>query len=108
MLGTELPCEPPLPGGLPFLCGPPLLDTGVALGVRLPSVGAGLAAVVGDGRGAALGVGIGDGADIGVGVDAQLQETLTEFTGPLKVIVPFAGQAMLEGTVMATEMCPLG
>src|SRR5947209_2273598 len=99
MLGTGLPCEPLLPGGLPFLCAPPLLSTGVALGVGLPSLGAGLAAGVGDVGGAAVGVGMGDGVGVGVGIAGQLQETLTEFTGPVKVIVPFAGQAMLEGTV---------
>jgi hypothetical protein len=38
----------------------------------------------------------------------QLQETLTEFIGPLKVIVSVAGQVMLEGIVMFTETCPLG
>jgi len=44
---------------------------------------------------------------VGGGVAMQLQETLTEFIGPLKVIVSLAGQVMLEGIVMVTETCPL-
>ncbi len=114
MLGTELPCEPLLLGGLPLSCCPPL-GTGVAVGVRLVSVCVGLAEGVGDGVGAVVGVGVGvtgvgvrDSVGVGVGVAVQLQETLTEFTGPVKVIVSFAGQAMVEGIVMFTETCPLG
>ncbi len=119
MLGTELPCEPLLPGGLPLSCCPPPLGTGVAVGVRLVPVCVGLAEGVGDGVRAVVGigvgvtvtvtgVGVGDGVGVGVGVAVQLQETLTEFTGPVKVIVSFAGQETLEGIVMMTETCPLG
>ena len=107
MLGTELPCEPLLEGGLPFLCCPPPLGTDVAAGVRLVPVGVGLAEGVGDGVGAVVGVGVGV-TGVGVGVAMQLQETLTEFRGPVKVIVSFAGQVMVEGIVMFTETCPLG
>jgi hypothetical protein len=49
---------------------------------------------------------VGDGA--GVGVARQPQETRTEFTGPVKVIVSLAGQVMVEGTAMVTERCSLG
>jgi hypothetical protein len=117
MLGTELPCEPLLVGGLPLFCCPLPLGTDVAVGVRLvlvcvgltDGVGDGVLAVVGvgDGVGAIVGVGVGV-TGVGVGVAAQLQETLTEFVGPVKVIVSFAGQVMLEGIVMVTETCPLG
>ncbi len=99
MLGTELPCELLLPGGLPLLCCPPPLGTDVVVGV-------GLAEGVGDGGGAVVGVRARVG--VGGGVAMQLQETLTEFRGPLKVIVSLAGQVMLEGTVMVTGTCPLG
>jgi hypothetical protein len=87
------------------------------VGVRLVSAGVGLAEGVGDGVGAVVGVGDGVEAVVGVGVGVtgvgegvtvQLQETLTEFIGPVKVIVSFAGQVMLEGIVMFTETCPLG
>jgi hypothetical protein len=105
-LGSELPCEPLLPGGLPFSWCTPPLSTDVVVGVRLLSVGGGLAAGVGDGAGA--GVGVGARVGVGVGVAVQLQETLTEFRGPLKVIVSWAGQVMVEGIVMVTETCPLG
>ena len=74
-------------------------------------VGDGVGAVVGvgDGVGAVVGVGVGVGVTgVGVTVTVQLQETLTEFIGPVKVIVSFAGQVMLEGIVMFTETCPLG
>lgn len=107
MLGTELPCEPLLVGGLPFCCCPPPLGTDVAVGVRLVSVCVGLAEGVGDGAGAVVGVGVGV-TGVGVGVTVQLQETLTAFIGPVKVIASFAGQVMLEGIVMFTETCPLG
>jgi hypothetical protein len=100
MLGTELPCEPLLVGGLPLVGCPPPLGPDVAVGVRLLSVGIGLAEGVGNGGGAVVGV--------GVGVAVQLQETLTEFRGPLKVIVSLAGQGMVEGIVMIAETCPLG
>ncbi len=69
--------------------------------------GDGVVAVVGVGVGV-TGVGVGDGIGVGVGVAVQLQETWTEFTGPVKVIVSFAGQWMLEGIVMVTETCSLG
>ncbi len=117
MLGTELPCEPLLVGGLPLSCCLPPLGTGVGVGVRLVSVCVGLAEGVGDGVGAVVGVGVGVtgvgvrdsvGVGVGVGIAMQLQETLTEFTGPVKVIVSFAGQGMLEGIVMFTETRPLG
>jgi hypothetical protein len=107
MLGTELPCEPLLPGGLPLSCCPPLLGTDVAVGVRLVSVCVGLAEGVGEGVGAVVGVG-GGVTGVGVGVAVQLQETWTEFRGPVKVIVSCAGQEMLEGIVMVTDPCPLG
>ena len=106
MLGTELSCEPLLPGGLPLVSCPPPSGNDVAVGVRLLSVGVGLAKGVGDGVGAVVGVGVGV-TGVGVGVAVQLQETLTEFRGPLKVIVSVAGQVMLEGIVMVTETCPL-
>jgi hypothetical protein len=117
MLGTELPCEPLLLGGLPLSCCPPPLGTDVAVGVRMLLVCVGLAEGVGDGVGAVVGagvgvtvtgVGVGDGVGVGVGVAVQLQETLTEFTGPVKVIVSLAGQEMVEGIAMFTETCPLG
>ncbi len=110
MLGTELPCEPLLPGGLPLSCCPPPLGTGVGVLVRLVSVCVGVAEGVGDGVGAVVGVvvGVRDIVGIGVGVAVQLQETLTEFIGPVKVIVSLAGQGMVEGIVMVTETCPLG
>ncbi len=76
------------------------------MGVSLLSIGGGLAAGVGDGRGA--GVGVRAGVGVGVGVAMQLQETLTELRGPLKVIVSLAGQVMVEGIVMVTDTCPLG
>ena len=63
-------------------------------------------AVVGVGAGV-TGVGVRDGVGVGVGVTVQLQEMLTEFTGPLKVIVSLAGQVMVVGIVMLTETCPL-
>ncbi len=75
------------------------------------SVCVGLAEGVGDGVAVGVGVGVtGVGVRDGVGVGGaeQLQETLTEFIGPVKVIVSFAGQVMLEGIVMFTETCPLG
>src|SRR5258708_1172021 len=106
MLGTELPCEP-LGGGLPFCCCPPPLGTDVAVGVRLVSVCGGLAEGVGGGVGVVGGVGVGVTGG-GVGVTVQLQETLTAFIGPLKVIASCAGQVMVEGIVMFTETCPLG
>lgn len=116
MLGTELPCEPLLLGGLPLSCCPPPLGTGVAVCVGLAEgAGDGVAAVVGVGDGVAAVVGVGVGVTgegvgdgVGVGVAVQLQETWTEFAGPVKVIVSFAGQLMLEGIVMVTETCPLG
>ena len=107
MLGTELPCELLLVGGLPLFCCPPPLGTDVAVGVRLVSVCVELAEGVGDGGGAVAGVGVGVTGG-GVGVAVQLQETLTEFVGPVKVIVSFAGQGMGEGIVMFTATCPLG
>jgi len=83
--------------------------------VRLVSVCVGPAEGVGDGGGAVVGVGVGvtgvgvrDGVGIGVGVAVQLQETLTEFIGPVKVIVSLAGQGMVEGIAMVTETRPLG
>jgi len=115
MLGTELPCGPLLEGGLLLFCCPPPLGTGVAVGVRLVPVCVELAMGAGDGRGAVLGVGVGvtgvgvrDGVGVGVGVAVQLQETLTEFIGPVKVIVSFAGQGVVEGIAMFTETRPLG
>src|SRR6266436_9729231 len=95
MLGTELPCELLLVGGLPLFCCPPPLGTDVAVGVRLVSVCVGLAEGVGDGVGAVVGVGVGV-TGVGVGVTVQLQETLTEFRGPLEVIGSLAGQGMVE------------
>jgi len=113
MLGTELPCELLLVGGLPLFCCPPPLGTDVAVGVRLVSVCLELAEGVGDGVGTVVGVGVGVTGvgvrdSVGVGVGVQLQETLTEFVGPVKVIVSFAGQGMVEGIVMFTATCPLG
>jgi hypothetical protein len=115
MLGTELPCELLLVGGLPLFCCPPPLGTDVAVGVRLVSVCFELAEGVGDGVGAVVGVSVGltgvgvrERVGVGVGVAVQLQETLTEFVGPVKVIVSFAGQGMGEGIVMFTATCPLG
>ena len=112
MLGTELPCEPLLRGGLPLVSCPPPLGTDVAVGVRSVSVGVGLAEGVGDGGGAVvvgIGVGVtGVGVAVGVAVAVQLQETSTEFIGPAKVIVSLPGQAMWEGIAMVTETCPLG
>ena len=123
MLGTELLCEPLLLGGLPLSCCPLPLGTGVEVGVRLlpicvglaegagdgvaavVGVGDGVVAVVGDGVGV-TGVGVGDG--VGVGVAVHFQETWTEFAGPVKVIVSFAGQGTLEGIVIVTETCALG
>lgn len=68
-----------------------------------------MAVGVGDGVGVVVGVGVGVGVTgVAVGVTLQLQEMLTEFTGPAKVIVSFAGQVMLEGMVMSTESFPLG
>jgi hypothetical protein len=75
------------------------------VGVRLLSVGVGLAEGVSDGAGA--GVGVRARVGVGGGVAMHLQETLTEFFGPLKVIVSVAGQVMWEGIVMVTETCPL-
>jgi hypothetical protein len=106
-LGIELPCEPLLVGGLPLFGGPPPFWTGGAGGVRLLLVCVGLAEDLGAGVGAVSGVGVGVTGG-GVGVTVQLQETLTEFMGPVKVIVSFAGQVMVEGIVMVTEACPLG
>ena len=87
----------------------------MAVGVRLVPVCVELAMGAGDGRGAVLGVGVGvtgvgvrDGVGVGVGVAVQLQETLTEFIGPVKVIVSFAGQGVVEGIAMFTETRPLG
>jgi hypothetical protein len=111
MLGTVLPCEPLLPGGLPLSCCPPLLGTGVGVLVRLVLVCVGMAEGAGDGVGAVVGVGVGvtvTGVGVGVGVAMQLQETLTEFVGPVNVIVSFAGQRMLEGIATVTETRPLG
>ena len=115
MLGTELPCELLLVGGLPLFCCPLPLGTDVAVGVRLVSVCVELAEGVGDRVGAVVGVGVGvtgvgvrESVGVGVGVAVQLQETLTEFVGPVKVIVSCAGQGMVEGIVMFTETCPLG
>ena len=116
MLGTELPCEPPLPGVLPLSCCPPPLGTGLGVGVRLATgMGDGEGMAVGAGVGVTgvsvrvgMGVGVGDSVGVGVGVATQLQETLTEFAGPVKVIVSFEGQGMLEGTVMFTVTRPLG
>ena len=114
MLGTELPCELLPGGGLPVFGCPPL-GTDVAVGVRRVSVCLELAEGVGDGVGAVVGVGAcvgvgvtGVGVGVGVGVAVQLQETLTEFVGPVKVIVSFAGQGTVEGIVMFTATCPLG
>src|SRR5258708_9650695 len=107
MLGTELPCERLLGGGLPLCCCPPPLGTDVAVGVRLVSVCVGLEEGVGDGVGAVVGVGVGV-TGVGGDIAVQLQETWTEFRGPVKVIVSFAGQEMLEGIVMVTDPCPLG
>ena len=83
--------------------------------MRLVPVWVGVAEGVGDGVGAVVGagvgvtgVGVGDSVGVGVGVAMQLQETLTEFIGPVKVIVSLAGQGMVEGIVMVTETCPLG
>ena len=91
------------------MCCPPPPGTDVVVGVRLLSFGVGLAEGAGDEVGVVVGVGAGvTGAGVGVGVAMQLQETLTEFIGPLKVIVSLAGQVMLEGIVMVTETCPLG
>lgn len=104
-LGTELPCGSLLPGGLLLECCSPPLGTDVVVGVRLLSVGVGLAEGVGDG--AEAGVGVRARVGVGGGVAMQLQETLTEFSGPLKVIVSVAGQVMVEGIVMVTETCPL-
>jgi hypothetical protein len=87
-------------------CCPPPFGTAAVVGVRLLSVDVGLAAGVGDGAGA--GVGVSAGVGVGAGVAVQLQETLTEFKGPLKVIVSLAGQVMVEGIVMVTDTCPLG
>lgn len=53
-------------------------------------------------------VGVRASVGVGGGVAMQLQETVTEFSGPVKVIVSLAGQVMLEGIVMVTETCPLG
>jgi hypothetical protein len=102
-LGTELPCEPLLPGGLLVECCSPPLGTDVVVGVRLLSVGVGLAEGVGDGAG----VGVRARVGVGGGVAMHLQETVTEFFGPLKVIVSVTGQVMWEGIVMVTETCPL-
>ena len=111
MLGTELPCVSLLVGGLPLFCCPPPLDTDEAVGVRLVAVCVGMTEGVGDGVGVVVGVGVGVDVGVGVtgvGVTLQLQETSTEFIGPVKVIVSFAGQVMLEGIVMFTECFSLG
>src|SRR5258708_40000455 len=115
MLGTELPCELLLVGGLPLFCCPPPLGIDVAVGVRLVSVCFELAEGVGDGVGAGVGVGVGvtgvgvrERVGVGVGVAEQLQETLAEVVGPVKVIVSFAGQGMGGGIVMLAATCPLG
>jgi len=86
----------------------------VAVGLGLLAACVGLAETVGDGEGAVVGVGAGvagegvsNGVGVGVGVARQLQETLTAFVGPVKVIVSFAGQAMVDDTVMDTDTCPL-
>ena len=81
--------------------------------MRLVPVCVGLSKGVGDRVGTVVGVGVtgvgvGDNAGVGVGVTMQLQETLTEFTGPVNVIVSFAGQRMLEGMATVTETRPLG
>jgi hypothetical protein len=107
MLETELPCELPLRGGLPFFCCPPPFGTDVAVGVGPVSVCVGPAEGDGEGVGAVVDVGVGV-RGVGVGVAWQLQETLTEFIGPVKVIESFAGQVMLEGIVMVTATRPLG
>ena len=106
-----------------------LLGTDVAVGVGpgLSLVGVGLAEAVSDGVGAVVGfdvgagvagggvrggvavvVGVRDGVSVGVGVARHLQETLTEFVGPLKVIVSLAGHVTVEGTVMLTKTRPWG
>lgn len=115
MLGTELLCESLLLGGLPLFCCPPTLGTGVAVAVDvgLVLVCVGLLERVGDGVGAVVGAGVGVtavavGDGVGVGDAVQLHETWTEFIGPVKVIVSFAGQEMGEGIVMFTVTCPLG
>src|SRR5215471_1151845 len=114
MLGTELPCEL-LPGGLLLSCCPPPLDTDVGVGVRPAPVCVGLAEGARDGVEAVVGVGVGvtgvavgDGVGVGVGLAVQLQETLTVFIGPVKVILSLTGQGMVGGIVMFTETCPLG
>ena len=112
MLGTELPCGPPLAGGAPVLCCPPLAGADVAVGAGPLPVCVGPAGGVGEGGKPAVGVGVrGAGVREGVGVGEdcarQLQETATEFAGPVKVIVPLAGQVMVGGTVMLTETRPL-
>ena len=99
-------------------CPPLPVTDDVAVDVRLVLVCVGLAASVGDGTGAVVGIdvgvvggvgdGVGESVGVGVGVAAQLQEALTEFIGPVKVIVSLAGQEMLEGTAMFTEACSWG
>jgi len=107
MLGTELPCEPLPVGGLPLFCCTPPLGTDVAVGVRLVPVCVAMAVGVGEGVGETVGVGVRVTGVI-VEVTVQLQAISTEFLGPVKVIVSFAGQVMLEGIVMFTETCFLG
>src|SRR5260370_25434552 len=99
MLGTELPCELLLVGGLPLFCCPPPLGTDVAVGVRLGSVCIELAEGVGGGGGAVVGVGVGvtgvgvrESVGGGVAGAVQLQTSLSQSFGPLTVYVSFSGR----------------
>lgn len=67
-----------------------------------------MAVGVGDGVGETVGVGVRVTTGVCVEVTVQFQAMSTEFLGPVKVIVSFAGQVMLEGIVMFTETCFLG
>ena len=67
----------------------------------------GIAEGVGDGVGTVVSVDVGV-AGVSVGVTLQLQEIVTEFIGPVKMMVSSAGQVMLEGIVMFTDTFPLG
>lgn len=107
ILGTELPCESLLIGGLPLFCCPLPIGTDVTVGVRLAMVCVGIAEGVGDGVGTVVSVDVGV-AGVSVGVTLQLQEIVTEFIGPVKMMVSSAGQVMLEGIVMFTDTFPLG
>lgn len=106
MLGMGLPCGPLLVGGVPLFCWPPPLGTGVAVGVRLVVVCVGIAKGVAGGVGVGAIVGVGVNVT-GVGVTMQLQEIVTEFIGPVMVIVSLAGQVMLAGIVMSRVSFPL-